>query len=259
MKHAHSAAATTPALLPGLRYYLYLTAFTTGAVIMVVEILGAKMLSPFVGTSHFVWTAQIAVTLVALACGYYAGGWLADRARRLDGIYWAIAAAGTYLGISIKLVEPVAFWCLEFNLAVGTLLASMVLFFVPLALLAMTGPFLIRFVTASLSAVGGSVGRLTAIGTLGSFAGTMLIGYVMIPLLANPPAMFATALALLVVSAAYFLFTPRRGAMSLPLLAGVTGGHPHAARAAGPAPPHSHGGTLPRQFAFRPAFGPGPT
>lgn len=224
MKHAHSAAATTPALLPGLRYYLYLTAFTTGAVIMVVEILGAKMLSPFVGTSHFVWTAQIAVTLVALACGYYAGGWLADRARRLDGIYWAIAAAGTYLGISIKLVEPVAFGCLEFNLAVGTLLASMVLFFVPLALLAMTGPFLIRFVTASLSAVGGSVGRLTAIGTLGSFAGTMLIGYVMIPLLANPPAMFATALALLVVSAAYFLFTPRRGAMSLPLLAGVTVG-----------------------------------
>ena len=50
-----------------LRRYLYFTAACTGAAIMIVEILGAKMLSPFMGASHFVWTAQIAVTLVALA------------------------------------------------------------------------------------------------------------------------------------------------------------------------------------------------
>ena len=34
---------------------------------MIVEILGANMLAPYFGTSHFVWTAQIAVTLAALA------------------------------------------------------------------------------------------------------------------------------------------------------------------------------------------------
>src|ERR1043166_137704 len=62
-----------PGLSRGWRRYLYFTAAVAGAAIMVVEILGAKMLSPFVGMSHFVWTAQIAVTLVALACGYYAG------------------------------------------------------------------------------------------------------------------------------------------------------------------------------------------
>ena len=47
---------------------------------MVAQILGAKMLAPFLGLSHFVWTAQIAVTLVALAAGYYpAGAWLIAR------------------------------------------------------------------------------------------------------------------------------------------------------------------------------------
>ena len=61
--------AAEPALSRGLRRYLYFTAATTGAAIMIVEILGAKMLSPYVGLSHFVWTAQIAVTLVALSCG----------------------------------------------------------------------------------------------------------------------------------------------------------------------------------------------
>src|ERR1700675_872080 len=66
-----------------LRAYLYLTAALTGAAIMIVEILGAKMLAPYVGTSHFVWTAQIAVTLVALAAGYYAGARSAGPSQRL--------------------------------------------------------------------------------------------------------------------------------------------------------------------------------
>src|SRR5438105_6955428 len=154
----------------------------TGAAIMVVEILGAKMLSPFVGLSHFVWTAQIAVTLIALACGYYAGGKMADRTQRLSWLYWAILGAAAYLILTVLICEPVAYWCLDFSLALGSLLASAILFFVPLALLAMTGPFLVRVITSSLAGVGGNVGRLTSIGTLGSFAGTLVIGYVMIPL-----------------------------------------------------------------------------
>ena len=149
---------------------------------MVVEILGAKMLSPYVGLSHFVWTAQIAVTLVALACGYYAGGRLADRSQRLARLYWAILGAALYLALTVRICEPVAYWCLDFNLAVGSLLASAILFFVPLALLAMTGPFLVRVITSSVAGVGGNVGRLTSIGTLGSLAGTLLIGYLLIPL-----------------------------------------------------------------------------
>src|SRR5437016_7532065 len=172
---------------------------------MVVEILGAKMLSPFVGLSHFVWTAQIAVTLVALACGYYAGGRLADRSQKLTRLYWAILSAAIYLALTVLICEPVAYWCLDYNLAVGSLLASAILFFLPLALLAMTGPFLVRVLTSSVAGVGGNVGRLTAIGTLGSFAGTMLIGYVMIPLLPNSLAMCFTALALGLVCTGYFI------------------------------------------------------
>jgi len=202
--------APAPVLSPGLRRYLYLTAATTGAAIMVVEILGAKMLSPYVGMSHFVWTAQIAVTLVALACGYYVGGRLADRSQQVKQLYWSILGAAAYLSLTVIICEPVAYWCLDFNLAVGSLLASAILFFAPLALLAMTGPFLVRVITSSVAGLGGNVGRLTALSTLGSFAGTMLIGYVMIPLLPNSFTMYATAVALLLVCAGYFGFFHRK-------------------------------------------------
>jgi spermidine synthase len=208
----------------GLRVYLYVTAAITGAAIMIVEILGAKMLSPYVGLSHFVWTAQIAVTLVALACGYYAGGWLADRSQRLGRLYWAILGASVYLAVTVLICEPVAYWCLDFNLAFGSLLASGILFFIPLALLAMTGPFLVRVITSSISSVGENVGRLISIGTLGSLAGTMLIGYLLIPLLPNSITMYVTALILMLVCAGYLTINRRRAAPALILLLAVGAG-----------------------------------
>ena len=190
--------------------YLYFTAAMTGAAIMIVEILGAKMLAPYFGTSHFVWTAQIAVTLVALAAGYYVGGRLVDVSPRPERMYFGILIAAVYLCFAVLVVRPASYWSLRFSLAAGSLMASAFLFFVPLALLAMVGPFFVRVLTDSVSGVGGNVGRLTAIGTLGSFAGTLLIGYWVIPTLPNSIAMYGTAIVLMLVSAGYFVLYSRK-------------------------------------------------
>jgi spermidine synthase len=173
---------------------------------MIVEILGAKMLSPFVGTSHFVWTAQIAVTLISLALGYYVGGWFVDKSPRPAALYWAILLAAGYLALTVAVVEPVAYWCLNLKpFALGSLVASTILFFIPLSLLAMAGPFFVRVLTSAVTNVGGNVGRLTAISTFGSFAGTVLIGYVLIPFMPNSLTMYLTSLLLAVVSLVYFV------------------------------------------------------
>ena len=216
------AASDGVGLSTGLRRYLYVTAATTGAAIMIVEILGAKMLSPYLGTSHFVWTAQIAVTLVALALGYYIGGWMVDRTMNIGRLYAAILVAGIYLAFTVAITEWVVYGCLRFDLAVGSLLTSTVLFFVPLCLLAMVGPFLIRVLTASLSGVGQSVGRLTAISTMGSFLGTVLIGYLLIPFLPNSTTMYLTAAVLMSVGSGYFLIWRKRGGERTPALVGAS-------------------------------------
>jgi len=209
MKKSAKPSKQAP-LSKALHNFLYLTAALTGAAIMIVEILGAKMLSPFVGMSHFVWTAQIAVTMVALACGYYGGGWLVDHRPKISYLYLALLTASAYLVLTVMMCEPVANWCLDFNLALGTLLASTLLFFIPLALLAITGPFLVRIITSSVDGVGGTVGRLTSIGTLGSFAGTICIGYLMLPLLPNSHSMYLTAAVLALLCAVYFLVFGRK-------------------------------------------------
>jgi spermidine synthase len=199
-----------PALARGLRGYLSLTACVAGAAIMIVEILGARMLAPYFGTSHFVWTAQIAVTLAALALGYYAGGRLVDRSARLGRLYLAILVASLGLVATVAVREWLAYQLLPLPLPVGSLLAAVCLFFIPLFLLAMTGPFLVRTVAQSLSVVGGTVGRISSISTLGSFIGTAAIGYLLIPLVPNSSTMYGTAAALALVSGFYFLIWGRR-------------------------------------------------
>jgi spermidine synthase len=193
------------ALTPDQRGFLYATAGITGAAILVVEILGAKMLAPFLGTSHFVWTAQIGVTLLSLAVGYAWGGWLVDRSPKLTRLYACLLAAAVYLVLTVPLCEPVAYGCLRFNLAVGSLLAAAFLFFVPLTLLATVVPFLMRVLTTSLGTVGRQAGRLSAVSTVGSVVGTSLIGYVLIPFLANSTTMLLTAGVLTILAVTYFL------------------------------------------------------
>ena len=204
-------AKPTAAIPKGLRRYLFLTAAGTGAAVLIIEILGAKILAPYFGTSHFVWTAQIAVTLVSLACGYYLGGRWADRSSAPGKLYAALLVAALYLAASTLFVEHVAYTCLDFRLAVGSLLASAFLFFIPLTLLAMVGPYLIRALTSSVETVGGNVGRLSAISTLGSVLGTVLIGYVLIPLCRNSVTLLLTALCLASLSVIYFLAWGRTG------------------------------------------------
>ena len=113
------------------------------------------------------------------------------------------------------------------NLAMGALLSSAVLFFVPLTLLAAVGPFLIRVLAISFHTIGSQIGRLSAISTLGSVLGTVLIGYVLLPFLPNSVTMYATAGVLLLLSITYFLFYSRRdltAGVALAVLALALGG-----------------------------------
>lgn len=84
-------------------------------------------------------------------------------------------------------------------------MTAVALFFVPLALLAVVGPFFVRVITSSVAHVGSVVGRLTALSTVGSVIGTVLIGYVLIPFLPNSVTMSLTA-GLLTVTALVFFF-----------------------------------------------------
>ena len=61
------------------KFVLELTVFACGALVMIYEIIGSRLLSPYIGSSTYVWTSLIGVILAALSAGYWPGGKTASR------------------------------------------------------------------------------------------------------------------------------------------------------------------------------------
>lgn len=161
--------------------YVLAASFLTGAIVLVVEIAGARIVSPYYGASVYVWSALIAVTLGSLTVGYVAGGWAADRWPPLGAFAFETIAGALYLLLLPALREPVLVGTTALGLGVGSLVSATVLFGPPLVVLGMTGPAAIRLVTTDVSVLGRGVGRVYGVSTLGSMLGAILTGFVLIP------------------------------------------------------------------------------
>jgi predicted membrane-bound spermidine synthase len=187
----------------------HVTVATTGAAVMVLEVLGTRVIAPFYGVGLFVWTALLAVTLVSLALGYRVGGVFADR-RGPGGLSPVIAGAAVLTAL-IPVARPVVLRLTDpLGLRLGSLAAALVLFAGPLTLLGMVGPYVIRLRTRRIESVGATSGVVLAVSTCGSVAGTLLVGFVLMPRLGTRSILLGTSGALLLLAAAVLVDERRR-------------------------------------------------
>ncbi|GIX22581.1 MAG: spermidine synthase [Gammaproteobacteria bacterium] len=182
------------------RLFLYAAVTLTGAAVMMVELLGTRIIGPFFGVSLVVWSSLLSVALLALAAGYAAGGRLADRGAPF-GLPQAVFCAGAWIGLLIVFDAPVQLWADRFGLRAGALISALVLFFPPLMCLGMAGPFVVRALARRLEAVGRVAGNVFAVSTVGSVAGTLLLGFFLLPAFGLRTVLLATSLVLLALSA----------------------------------------------------------
>ncbi len=207
---------------PAFIVYLIMTAVLCGALVMVIEVLGSRVVSPFFGVSLFVWTSLITVTLVALATGYAAGGLLSDKKSSPDYLYGIIFAAGLLVVLVPYAKNAVLKSCMSFGLRSGALASSAVLFGPALFLLGCVSPYVIRIAAKEMKNIGRTVGIFYAISTAGSFIGTVLTGFVLIAYFEVGRIFEFVGLSLLVLSSVYFIAFRKKWlllpVLSLPLL-----------------------------------------
>jgi len=161
--------------------WLLVTAAVCGAVVMAVELLGARLLGVAYGGSLSVWAAMIAVTLLSLAVGYFLGGWLSDRCPRPAVLYSILVAAGALIAVCPHTRFVLRACHSALGVRGGALASSAIVFALPLGLLGMASPFTIRLLCQDARGVGIRAGGVYAISTLGSVAGTLLTGLWLIP------------------------------------------------------------------------------
>jgi spermidine synthase len=181
--------------------------FVVGASSLGVEIAAARLLAPYFGASTVVWANTIGVVLVALSVGYWFGGRYADRHPHLRGLCLLVLAASVliaavpfaarpFLGFSVDAFDTVSVGGFA-----GSLFGVLVLVAVPVTLLGAAAPWAVRLAVGEVSGSGEVVGRLYAISTAGSLAGTMISALVLIPLLGTQRTFLVFALALAAVAA----------------------------------------------------------
>lgn len=167
--------------------YLYLAVFTSGMVTLAVELSASRLLGNVFGTSNIVWANVIGLILLYLTAGYFIGGRWADRSPHHRTLY-TIMIWGAFLSALIPLVgRPVvsaaasAVVEAEAALALGSFIAILVLFSVPITLLGTVSPFAIRLAIHDPQQAGRISGQIYAVSTLGSLVGTFLPTLLIIP------------------------------------------------------------------------------
>lgn len=209
-----ASVTAAPASRPAanlLSWLLPVAVFTGGAVVMVLEILGTRIVGPVYGTSLFTWSALIAVTLVSLSLGYWLGGRLADRRPSPAAMFLLFDAAALMVALIPLLRAPVFGLTHPMGLRSGALLSSVLLFFAPLTVLGMISPYAVRLAVRVVDSVGRTAGRLYALSTAGSLAGTLLTGFYLIPTFHVRMILLVSAVVLALPAAIYQVASARAG------------------------------------------------
>jgi len=174
-----------PTIEPRTRRPIWLIlclAFTSGFIIMSVELLGGRILAPYFGSSIYVWGSIITIFMMALSVGYLIGGRLSLHQPSLFryGLFFIIAAiALTPVIVFANAWMDAVFVRIE-DPRYGSLVASTVLFFIPTAILGMIAPYSVRLVVESTTTSGQVAGALYFVSTLGSALGTLMTSFYLV-------------------------------------------------------------------------------
>src|SRR5215831_18434557 len=171
-----------------------------------VEFGASRLLAPYFGTSLYVWGVLIGLVLIYLSIGYVIGGRLADRRPSADLLFQLTAWAGLWIGLIPLIAYPIllqsqqGFATLSVGLVLGTLLAVVLLFAIPVILLGCVSPFAIRLLLKDVETGGNTAGAVYGLSTAGSILGTFLPVFRMIPTFGTRPTLVMFSVALLGLS-----------------------------------------------------------
>jgi len=179
---------------------LYLIVFLTGAIVMVLELVGSRIMAPVLGTSIFVWTSLIGIILGAMSLGYYFGGKLADKNPKVEIFSLIILAAGISVFFTIIFRNPILDLSAFFGLRTGSAFAAIFLFAMPALFLGTVSPYAVRLSMKKVENSGNTVGNLYAVSTFGSIFGTFLAGFYLIPSFGSVNILYALAIMLFLIS-----------------------------------------------------------
>ncbi len=190
----------------------YATAFFCGMVVMMLELSASRLIAPYFGNSLFVWTNVIGLVLLGLSLGYYLGGRWADEKAEPKHYFSLVLGAGLWVFCTPFLASSLlpkllaVFPNFALTVGLGSFLAVLLLFVLPMVFLGMIVPFTVKLLAHQLKDIGSVSGRVSMVSTFGSLCGTFLPAFVLIPMIGTFRSFFLAGAILIALA----LFALRR-------------------------------------------------
>ncbi len=172
-----------------------LLVIVSSAAVLVAEVLVSRLVAPYVGLTLETFTAAIGVALAAIAAGAAAGGRLADA---VDPRRWLGPALVTG-GALLLAARPTVFAVgdrFRGEGPVGTVILVLLAVAPAVFVLSVVPPAVVKLRLTTLEDTGRTVGRLSALGTLGALGGTFLTGFVLLAALPTSRLLLVTGVVL---------------------------------------------------------------
>ncbi|MDP2388666.1 MAG: fused MFS/spermidine synthase [Bacteroidota bacterium] len=185
--------------------FFYTISFFEGAAVMATEIIGAKFLAPLFGSSLYVWSSVMAMTLGGLAGGYFFGGRLSQKENTEKKLFVTLFLAGLFVLVMpmiIQFASPLAF---KAPLLVAVVVCSCLLLIPPVFCMGMISPLIVQLISAGSADSGKRAGEVYAISTVGGILATFLTGFYLIPAFGLTLPLFVFGSILLLFSVFYFV------------------------------------------------------
>ncbi len=162
------------------RLFAYGSVIAAGTVMMALEVLGTRYIGPFFGSSLYVWSAMISVTLGSLALGYILGGWCCGRWRAHRVLTPVLGLTALWAGLLTPISRPVLLAASGLGLKAGILVSAAVLFGPPLILLGAISPLAVQAL-ARPGQAGRAAGVVAALSTVSGVVSTLVTAMILLP------------------------------------------------------------------------------
>jgi len=189
-----------------MRRYIAFTVFFSGMTTLAAEFGASRLLQMRFGSVNLVWAVIIGLILIYFAAGYAIGGVQADKSPHPESMFTFLAWGGATLGLVPIIAQPIllaaasAMDALNLGVIAASFLATLLMFSLPVTLLAMTSPFAIRITLREASQAGNVSGNLYALSTVGSVLGAFLPTLLLFPLIGTSRTILLFGLLILLVA-----------------------------------------------------------
>ena len=196
--------------VPCRRWSLFVpcvTVFISSFCIMVLELVAARLIARYLGSSLYTWTAVIGVVLGGITVGNYLGGRIADHYPVRKALAMLFAISSFACVVTVVANNLVGDWKLlwHFSLPLRVFTHVSLVFLLPSTLLGTISPVVAKMALDQGLATGRTVGSIYAWGAAGSIAGTFAAGYYLIAAMGSVAIVWVVAVVLMVLAILYWL------------------------------------------------------